>query len=281
MFPRVNRRAMLRSCTGATLAAAWPGCARQPRRHLDRIGLQLYTVRAEMARDVEGTLARVAEIGYREVEFWTYFGQSPTAIRAALANTGLTAPAVHVPYETLADGWDEVLATATEIGIGTAVIAWIPPQERTDIAAWEQLARRFNTAGGRARAAGLRFAYHNHDVELAPLAERIPYDVLLAETDPALVDFEMDLYWITKGGGDPLAYFAAHPGRFPLVHVKDSAGAPEHRMVDLGRGTIDFAQIFAHGRQAGTRHWFVEHDEPADAFTFCRGAFAYLRRLAF
>ena len=275
----MHRREMLRWSAGAALSAAlpFPRCASG--RTLERIGLQLYTVRAEMARDVEGTLARVAQIGYREVEFAGYFDRTPAAVKAALANAGLDAPASHVPYETLADGWDQVLATATAIGHTAVLVAWIPREARPDLDGWKRVAERFNQAGERARAAGLRFGYHNHDFEFAPVGGQVPYEVLLSATDPALVTFEMDLFWTVKGGKDPLAYFASYPGRFPYVHVKDSAGPPDHRMVDLGRGTIDFAVIFARSPQAGIRHYFVEHDEPRDPFAFCRDAFAYVRNL--
>jgi sugar phosphate isomerase/epimerase len=277
----MRRRAFLRTTTGAALAAALP--VRLPRsasaRTLDRIGLQLYTVRSAMARDVAGTLARVAQIGYREVEFAGYFGRAPVALRTALADAGLEAPGAHVPYESLADGWDGVLDAARTIGHTHVLVAWIPREERPDLDGWKRVAERFNRAGERARAAGLRFGYHNHDYEFPPVGGAIPYDVLLAATDPALVTFEMDLYWTVKGGRDPLAYFTTHPGRFPMVHVKDSAGPPDHRMVDVGRGTIDFRAIFARRAQAGIRHWFVEHDEPPDPFAFCRDAFTYLRSL--
>jgi len=277
----MHRRDLLRWSAGAALAAALPLPRCASGRRLDRIGLQLYTVRAAMARDVEGTLARVAEIGYREVEFAGYFDRTPAAVNAALANAGLDAPATHVPYESLADGWDQVLATAAAIGHGTVLVAWIPREARPDLDGWKRVAELFNRAGERARTAGLRFGYHNHDYEFAPVAGETPYDVLLGATDPALVTFEMDLYWTVKGGRDPLAYFAAHPGRFELVHVKDSAGPPDHRMVDLGGGTIDFAAILARSVQAGIRHYFVEHDQPRDPFAFCRDAFVYLRRLEF
>src|SRR5512134_1750638 len=269
----MHRREMLRWSAGAALTAAlpFPRCASG--RTLERIGLQLYTVRAEMARDVEGTLARVAEIGYREVEFAGYFDRAPAAVRAALANAGLDAPASHVPYETLADGWQEVLTNAAAIGHSDVLVAWIPREARPDLDGWKRVAELFNRAGERARAAGLRFGYHNHDYEFAPVEGQVPYDVLLAATDPALVTFEMDLYWTVKGGRDPLAYFASYPGRFRFVHVKDSGGPPDHRMVDLGRGTIDFAAIFARSARAGIRHYFVEHDEPRDPFAFCRDGY--------
>ena len=113
------------------------------------------------------------------------------------------------------------------------------------------------------------------------MENRLPYDVLLEATDPAHVLFELDLYWITKGGQDPLAYFARWPGRFPLVHVKDSAGPPEHRMADVGSGTIEWARIFAHRKQAGIEHFFVERDDPPDPFASIAASHAYLSDLQF
>jgi sugar phosphate isomerase/epimerase len=109
----------------------------------------------------------------------------------------------------------------------------------------------------------------------------VPYDVLLDRTDPELVGFELDLYWITKAGHDPLAYFDRYPGRFPAVHVKDSAGAPAHRMTEVGGGSIDFRRIFAKRKQAGIEHAFVEHDQPADALASIRASYDYLSKLTF
>ena len=136
-------------------------------------------------------------------------------------------------------------------------------------------------AAAQAHDAGLQFAYHNHDFEFVPTEGRLPYDVLLETTDPKLVQFEMDLYWITKGGQDPLTYFARWPGRIPLVHVKDSGGPPDHKMMDVGAGTIDWKKIFAREDQAGIRHAFVEHDQPADAFASIKASCDYLKRPEF
>ena len=265
-----------------TLLAAGAAALLPPvTKRLDKIGVQLYTVRREMARDVEATLARVAEIGFREVEFAGYFDRSPEQLRRTLTGLGLAAPGAHYPFESLRDGWDRILDAAARIGHRWAIVAWIPREARESLDGWHRVAEAFNHAGEQARAAGLAFAYHNHSYEFAPLEGRIPFDVLLAETDPRVVAIEMDVYWITLGGHDPRAYFARHPGRFPLVHVKDSAGPPEHRMVDVGRGTMDWKGIFALSRQAGIRHYLVEHDEPGDAFASIAAGYQYLRRLRF
>ena len=125
----------------------------------------------------------------------------------------------------------------------------------------------------------MQLGYHNHDFELIAMAGSVPLDVLIERTDPSLLVLELDLYWVAKGGADPLAYVSRNPGRVHLVHVKDSAGAPEHRQVDVGQGTIDFAQIFARREQAGIRHFFVERDEPVNALETLRVSYAHLAQL--
>jgi sugar phosphate isomerase/epimerase len=251
------------------------------RQRLERVGLQLYTVRHALAKDFDGTLARVAATGYREVEFAGYVGRRPEEVSAALERHGLRAPAAHVALEALRENWRGTVDAAHVIDHDFLVVAWLPLRERRTIADYERLAETFNRLGKAARAADLGFAYHNYEYDFVPLAGRVPYDVLLTGTDPDTVAFEMDLYWITKGGADPITYFDRHPGRFPMVHVKDSAGAPDHRMVDVGAGTIDFRRIFARREDAGIEHAFVEHDEPADALASIKASYDYLTRLTF
>ncbi|MBI2614110.1 MAG: sugar phosphate isomerase/epimerase, partial [Gemmatimonadetes bacterium] len=233
---------------------------------LDRIGLQLYTVRGEMGKDVERTLARVAEIGYREVEFAGYFNREPKAVRAALDAVGLAAPSAHVPFESLEKAWRKTLDDAGVVGHRYLVVPWIPEEQRQGADGYRRVGEMFNRAGEEAKKAGIQFGYHNHDFEFPPVEGRVPYDVLLESTDPALVHMELDLYWIRFAGGDPLAYFTRYPGRFALVHVKDMDATPQHGMVDVGSGVIDFKAIFAQRAQAGIRHFFVEHDNPASPF---------------
>lgn len=277
-----DRRTFLQAMGAAGLAASLPGAfglgaARSDR--LGAIGVQLYTVRDLMQQDFEGTLARVAQIGYRQVEFAGYFGRTPEQVRAVLDQNGLTAPSAHLPIETLDQGWDAALDAAKTIGHRYLVVAWVPQERRPTLAAWRQVGALFNRAGATAAEAGIGFAFHNHDYEFVPMEGKLPYDVLLDATDPAKVSMEMDLYWITKGGGDPLAYFARYPGRFPMVHVKDMAA--DQSMVDVGAGTIDWAKIFRHHRQAGIEYYFVEHDQPKDPFASITASYRYLRHLDF
>lgn len=279
----LDRRSFLGSVGAALALAARPGAASRllGGRKLRRIGLQLYTVRDAMQHDVAGTLARVARIGYREVEFAGYFDKTPAQIRALLAQNGLAAPSTHIPYDKVASDWRRSLDDAKTIGHEWVTIPWIDEGQRKTLDDWKRIAASFNRAATEAHAAGLRFAYHNHWFEFDPIDGKRPYDVLLAETDPKLVDLEMDLYWITKAGGDPLAYFAQHPGRFKLVHVKDSKGPPKHDMAPVGSGTIDFRKIFQHSEQAGIRHYFVEHDNPTDPFASITTSERYLAQLQF
>ena len=253
-----------------------------PRRKLKRIGLQLYTVRGLMKADLPGTLAKVAAIGYKEVEFHDYFGRTPGQIRELLRRNGLDSPSTHLPFESLENGrWQKNLDDAKAVGHKWVVIPSTPEERRRTLDDWKRNAALFNRAAAQARSAGLRFAYHNHDVELRKVGDTRPLDVLLAGTDPSLVDFEMDLYWVVFGGGNPLDFINRYPKRFPLLHVKDSAGPPDNRMVDVGKGKIDFRSIFAQSDKAGVKHYCVEYDDPPDPIASIRSSYNYLHTLTF
>ena len=272
------------STVGAALGAASLGLPRALRAEradrLHAIGLQLYTVRSLMKLDFDGTLAKVAEIGYAEVEFAGYFTRTPQQVRAALEAHHLRSPSTHIDLPKDPDDWMRTLDIAKECGHHWATVAWINEPLRKTPDDWHRLADRFNQLGAAARAAGLRFAYHNHAFEFKPAGDRNGLEVLLSNTDQGLVDFEMDIYWVTVGGGDPLDLINRYPGRFPLMHAKDATAAPERKMVDVGSGTIEFGKIFAEKR-SGLRHVFVEHDEPVDALQSARNSFRYLDGLRF
>jgi sugar phosphate isomerase/epimerase len=196
-----------------------------------------------------------------------------------LARYKLGSPSTHIPFANVRGDWARSLADARAIGHEYVTIPWLPEEERRTVDNWKRIAELFNRAGADAKAAGLRFAYHNHDFELRKIGNEVPLEVLLAETDPALVRFEMDIYWLVKAGADPLAYLARYPGRFTMVHAKDSLGPPDHRMVDVGAGTIDFRDILARATSAGLQHVFVEHDQPADAMKSVAASYAHLAQL--
>ena len=228
------------------------------------VGIQLYTLRSLMERNVENTLASVADIGYREVEFAGYFGRDPKQLRATLDRLQLSAPSTHIPLADLRSTLPALLDTAETLGHRYIVCPYVDEGERT-AAGYRKLAGEFNKWGAACRERGIRFAYHNHDFEFKRAGDvAVPYDFLLAETDPASVAMEVDLYWITKGGKDPLAYFQKHRGRFPLWHVKDMGADAAKEIVPVGEGQIDFRRIFASADQAGLDHFFVEQDNAAD-----------------
>ena len=273
----VSRRDFLRGGAAGLAAAALPFPAPAGDERIGRIGLQLYTMRKELVREFDGVLGWVASVGYREVEFAGYFGRSPKQVRESLEEAGLQAPSAHADLPGDQAAWPAFFDAAATIGHRYVVVAWLPPEQRRTLDDWKRTAARFNRVGEVAARSGVRFAYHNHDFDFKPIGGTIPYDLLLAETDPKLVRLELDLYWIIAAGHDPLAYFAKYPKRFPLVHVKDRAA--DGTMVDVGRGTIDWRRILSRRRQAGIEHLFVEHDEPPDPFVTARQGAEYLKKL--
>ena len=285
----IDRRAFL-----GTLGAACVAGVRLEGKSVDRLGMQLYTVRSEMEKDVDATLARVAAIGYKEVEFAGYFKRMPGQIRDALKQNGLTAPAAHVDYPSLADDkFPAVIEAAKTIGHQYLVNPWIDETLRKEPDIWKRVAETFNRAGAAAKKAGIQFAYHNHHFEFAPAGATTPYELLLQQCDPALVKMELDLCWISAAGKDPLDYFKRYPGRFPLVHVKglakkpaDGAATPIQNVMpditEVGRNdVIDWKRIFAASEQAGIRHYFVEHDIPKDPFESLKASYSYVKGLNF
>jgi len=254
---------------------------------IERIGVQLYTVRDLLKKDFAGTLARVAKIGYKEVEFAQYFedpsnlNPSPKRTRESLDVDGLVAPSTHVPYKALsAENWPRVLDAAKVIGLKYIVNPSIDRDVLQHPDGWKRAAETFNRAGAESQKTGIQFAYHNHVEEFKPLPDgKLPYDVLLAESDPKLVKMEMDLGWAHEARIDPLAYFAKYPGRFPLVHVKDFD--KNDQMTEVGSGAIDWKKILAKSDQAGIKHYFVEHDEPKQPFESIQTSYQYLKKLRF
>jgi sugar phosphate isomerase/epimerase len=264
---------LLRPLTGGTRPT--PGSAA---RRLDRIGIQLYTVRTLMPRDAEGTLAALAAIGYAEVELAGLYGLQPAVMREMLDRHGLAAVSGHMPLVDMRRDWPRALDDAAALGQQYIVCSWIDPSERS-ADDFRRIADELNGLASTARQHSIRFAYHNHTYEFTPVSGVVPYDILLTRCDRQLVQMEVDLMWMVKAGGDPVAYFDRYPGRFPMVHVKDMTKAGV--MADVGQGSIDFRRIFAQSDRAGIVHYFVEHDEPPSPLADARVCYDYLHRLTF
>ncbi len=278
---RTTRRTFLTIGAAASAAAIVSPAAlvAAEGRSLERVGIQLYTVRDRMAADVPGTLERIAGIGYDEVEFAGYFEHSPADIRAMLAANGLASPAAHVPLDGMRNEPESLIDAASEVGHDYLVLAWLGEDERRTLDQYRAHAELCNRFGERCRDAGIQFAWHNHEFEFEALDGVLPMDLLLAETDPDLMQIEIDLYWTRVADVDPIAYFDKHPGRFPLCHVKDMAA--DGAMADVGDGTMDFAGIFAASEQAGLKHYFVERDNPTDSLESAARSYAALSTLKF
>lgn len=241
--------------------------------------MQLYTLRSAMQHSVDAALARVAEIGYTDVEFAGYFGHTAAEIRALLDRHGLIAPSAHVGFDSLQTDWQRTLDDAIVIGHRYLTIPWLDAAHYATHDDVRRTAALFNERADQGRAAGIGFAYHNHDLVFTASGDFVPFDVLLSETDPDLVSFQADVYWMTRAGRDPVEYFTRYPGRFSMTHLKDSGGAPDHVMLDVGSGVIDFARLIAAADAAGVRHHFVEHDQPADPFASIRASRVHLSGL--
>ena len=228
--------------TGRIGAAGPPGAQR-----IDRVGIGLFSIPGLLGEDFAGALGLLAQIGYKEVEFfgpyafsvpeakerWAavtapldlagsgYYGHTPEQVREILDRNGLTSPSMHTDLLTLRTRMDELAEAAHVVGHRWVILPAIPDEHRTDLDAYKRIAEEFNDIGASARRNGLRFAYHNHGYGLAEMEGEVPLDVLLERTDPGLVDLEMDLYWTVAGGADPIAYLDAHAGRYRLIHIKD------------------------------------------------------------
>lgn len=285
----LNRRSFVQlTACGALGAAAsglrFPISAKPAGKTINKIGLQLYTVRGEMAKDFDGALRRVAEIGYKEVEFAGYYKRTPQQVKATLDQLGLVAPAAHIPLKEIQTQLDQTIANAKVIGHRIIICPYLEAGDRKSLDQYKQLAATFNRAGAACRKAGLQFGYHNHDFEFEKIGganDPLPYDLLLAETDKELVKMELDLYWITKANQDPLAYLAKHPGRFITVHVKDMDKTAKRGITEVGRGSIDFKTIFAKAGNA-IQHYFVEQDTtPGSPFDSIKISYDHLKQLNF
>ena len=272
-------------------------CVSSPRK-LDKVGLQLWSVKNEMQDDFEGTLAAVAKAGYDQVEFAGYYDRDPVQIKALLDSLGLTAPAAHVGYNLLTgDNLQKTIADAKVLGHEYLILPSLPrlnpppPLKPGEKPHWEkpkpptmeevhQYVGILNDLGKACHDAGFKFAFHNHVGEFALVdSSEVMYDILLKETNPELVQFEMDLGWAVVAGADPVAYLEKYPGRFPYLHVKDM-NAENHSVV-VGQGEIDFAPIFAVADKNGTTHYIVEYEGREDPLASVAASVKYLKAMTF
>ncbi|MGY5030259.1 sugar phosphate isomerase/epimerase family protein [Streptomyces sp. 900116325] len=282
-----TRRAFLGTALGAaavaglgTVPASATGAGRCRRIPPSAIGMHLYTMRTPLATDFRGTLERLAEIGYATVGVSGRHGNSAADIRRMLDGTRLKAVLEHVAYDIVRGaGLPQALEDIHTLGGKWIVVPSLPGSLHSPDG-YREVAREFNKAGLAARESGLKLLYHNHGTDHQVVDGVSLYDILLAETDPELVGFELDLYWAANGGASaPGELFVRHPRRFPALHVKDMA--PDGDFADVGSGVLDFPAMFDTARRGGVKQWLVEHDSPADPFASALASYTYLSRLRY
>jgi hypothetical protein len=268
------------------------------------VGLQLFTFFGIIDEDVKGTLTKIAAVGYKEMESafskkGGYYGMKPKGFKAMVNDLGMSWKSHHVlgapfklpkgykmplgadgkpmvlpPMMNLRDNMQQLVDEAAEGGIQYLVCANAPTGTLDEIKSSIAI---LNKTGEAAKKVGVQFAYHNHDMEFKTIDGKVPYHLLLTETDANNVKMELDLAWAVKGGQDPVKLFKDHPGRFPLWHVKD-LDASHTNILPVGSGTINFKRIFENQASAGMKHFFVEHDTPKDAFASIKSSYSYITK---
>jgi sugar phosphate isomerase/epimerase len=274
------------------------------------IGLQLYTLGDAPGRDLEGVLARVAAIGYRTIELPEFYGRTPAELGSALDAVGLRCTSLHQmlspapDFGQIADaarviGFDRVIAPIFAFPPGASLRPEAPGETPQDMIAqiaqkmsagdWSRQAELLNRSGEALKREGLRVGYHNHNVEFAPQPDgSAGFEILLRETDPSLVTFEMDVGWIAAAGRDPVELLRGHPGRFELMHVKDIKATTQPNFAlrqdpaEVGSGMLDWRRILPAAHAAGVRRFFVEQEPPftRDRLESVTMSFDYLNGLA-
>jgi sugar phosphate isomerase/epimerase len=265
----------------------------------DRIGIQLFTLPKLLEKDFAGTMKLLASKGYKEVEFfgpysfsaaeaqerWKsvttdlgfsgsgYFGLQVQEVKKILDDNGLSSPSMHTDIVTLRNNLIQLAEAAHVLGQTYAIIPSAPTRATLD--EYKKDADEYNEIGAKAKSLGIRFGYHNHGNGLKPLEGEIPFDLTLKRTEPNLVFFEMDIFWTTAGGADPIAYLDKYPGRFRLMHIKDMSkdvrfpgdgGDPQQwislfpYLADPGSGVLDLKKILSHAKKSGVEHFLLEHD---------------------
>ncbi len=287
-----SRRDFLKIAAASTLVG--PLAARLPARQAATLpvsgllGLELYSVRDRLARDVPGTLKMVRGWGFTEVEGGVFQGKTAAESRALLDDHGLRMQSSLVGYEAFAKDLDAVIADAKTLGLTFVGTAWIPHQRPFGKAHVDKALEDFARWGKALRAAGLRFFYHVHGYEFQPSPDGTLMDTLVTHSPADAVDFQADVFWVARGGGDPVALLKKYPGRFKLAHLKDiekgvalndpTGTAPDETSVVLGTGQLDIPAILRAARESGVTHYYLEDEHP-DAYSQIPKTLEYLRKL--
>jgi|SRR5450432_2043405 sugar phosphate isomerase/epimerase len=282
----ITRRGLLMSAAAAASLRAKP--------FTTPVGVQLYTVRKQIPDDADGTLKAISEIGYKEIEcsradlprltpLFKKYNLTPIACH-------METPLITGAWKNAKEiGWSEAIDSMKAAGMEYAVMAYVAPADRGTGDFYKELADKMNAAAERCHKAGLKFAYHNHAFEFAGKAPDRPIDTMLGRLDFKLVGLEVDVFWVSVAGNDPLEFLKTNKGRVPLLHLKDkmrglpaqySESVKPETFQEVGSGSLDFAAILRTARSIGVKHYFVEQDQtPGDPVASLRKSYEYLRKV--
>ena len=280
----VNMSALSRRAFVAQAAALLPAskiALAMEKLKKSNLGVQLYTVRNIIGQDPAKVLGEIHDIGYTEIEATA---DTLTKTWSAVENSKMKPVSVHLNL----DPTDEQLADVKKKGFQYAVIPYVPVPQRGDLAVMKRLAASFEKAGERAKSHGLQLCYHNHAFEFEPMNGTMPLDVLMGETKSDLVKLEMDIFWVTVAGHDPVELLNKYSGRVPLLHLKDkmkgvpgkkqyNEKVPPETFKEIGSGTIDIPSVLLAADRAGVQNYFVEQDQTPDPIESLKQSYAYLR----
>jgi len=250
------------------------------------VGVQLYTVREQAEQDLNAVLAHISMIGYKEVEtYWSVYTHPAKKLRSMIVDNGLSVPSGHFDY----DGLESKLDYAKELGVQYMICPMLPKDMWTSADGFKKAADQFNKWGAQIKGMGMQFGFHNHNYEFQKFGNTTGYDIITQNTDAKLVCLEMDCYWMTQAGQDPIAMLKKFGSRIQLIHLKDrQAGFPTTQMLgpdaehitEVGSGTINWKSVIETGQQTGVKHFFVERDNGSTpAFESLRISYNYLNKL--
>jgi sugar phosphate isomerase/epimerase len=248
------------------------------------IGLQLYTLRQVINKDVKGTIKQLTDWGYREFESYGYskgmlFGMTSKEFNDYVKSLGARVVSGHYGIDVVRGDWEKAVADAKDAGQEFMCLPWIDEKDR-NIDGYKKIIADTNKAGEIAKKAGIRMGYHNHWFEFDKVGDKTGLELLLSELDPKYVGFELDLFWVVKAGQDPIKLINKYPGRFEQWHVKDMDKSNPERNADVGTGTIDWKPIFALAKKSGMKHYYIEQETyPVDPMSSTKNSIDYLKTI--
>ena len=263
-----------------------------PENNTKKIGIQIYTLKDSCKANLKGTLKKVSDIGYNEIEIYGYaegkvIGLNPSDFKTLANSLNLTIISAHIGINS--GNYTEIIEVSKQLGLNYIVIPYIPKEKWNTMDSLKAFANELNFLSKKVREAGMTLGYHNHNFEFETVDNITVLDYLIENTDSGMVTFEADLYWFVKAGKDPIDYFKKYPGRFELIHIKDMAKQKNYLeekaniSTVLGTGQINFKKIMAHSKTAGMKHYFLEQERFNNALPFdaVQKGYNYLKKADF